>query len=152
MFLQEQGTQVLFKRSNDYPLEPAWVATCHDETTLDIWTLKGLLQKVTYGGGVGQWRMMLSKGHWVLESDDVNPVFGIETEAENERFNELASRIERLELIPITAPDVSYDALEERITALEMKRDRAVNSVDSTPVPQAQSATTPAPVTSNGLE
>lgn len=73
MFLQQSGTQVLFKRvGGETPPEPAWVATCHNENTLDLWTLTGaLIKSVSYGGGVGQWRMVPQAGHWVSESEEV---------------------------------------------------------------------------------
>lgn len=77
MFLQQAGTQVLFKRvGGETPPEPAWVATCHNENMVDLWTLTGaLIKSVSYGGGVGQWRMVPSAGHWVPESEEV---FGYE--------------------------------------------------------------------------
>lgn len=152
MFLQQQGSQVLFKRSSELPTEPAWVAVCHDEQTLDIWTLSGLLRTVSYGGGVGQWRMLPAEGHWVLESDDAH----LYDDESNDRLKALEARIERLEILPLTS--ASSDDLEERVTALENARARAVDSVDTQAATTAESpaspapVTTPAPVTNNGLE
>lgn len=148
MFLQQQGSQVLFKRSSE-ALEPAWVATCHDETTLDIWTLAGKVSNVTYGGGIGQWRMLPSEGHWVLDNEDVFSFIGIDND--DERITALESRVEKLELLSLTAPN-ELESLEERITALEVADARVINSVDSTPAIAPESPSTPAPVNNSGLE